>query len=195
MTFFVTSDGLGDGGNLGGLDGADEFCTELAIAADADFGRRTWHAYLSTADVDARDRIGTGPWRNQAGAIIANDLDQLHDQAMGGALDATWPPADFTIALDETGEQVPNNVHDILTGTLEDGTADAANTCADWTSGVSDEAIQAAVGHSNRTGGGPQVPPSFTSAHAVGCSQDGAENVTTGGGRGSIYCFAVINGD
>jgi hypothetical protein len=193
MTFFVTSDGLGDGGNLGGLDGADEFCTELAIAADADFGRRTWHAYLSTADVDARDRIGTGPWRNQEGIIIANDLAQLHDQDMGGALDSTWPPGNPAIALDEQGNPVMNNVHDILTGTLADGTADAANTCADWTSNVSDAAIQAGVGHSNRTGGGR--PPSFSTAHTVGCSQDGAENITQGGGRGSLYCFAVINGD
>lgn len=193
MTFFVTSDGIGDGGNLGGLAGADEFCTELAVAADADFGRRTWHAYLSTADVDARDRIGAGPWRNQAGNVIANDLTQLHDQDEGGALDATWPPGDLTVPLDEQGGQVPNNVHDILTGTLADGTADAANTCADWTSNVSDAAIQAGVGHSNRTGGGR--PPSFSTTHTVGCSQDGAENITQGGGRGSLYCFAVINGD
>ena len=198
MTFFVTSDGLGDGGNLGGLDGADEFCTSLAIAADADFGRRTWHAYLSTADVDARDRIGTGPWRNQAGNIIANNLVQLHDQGTlidepDGTLDETWPVGDLTIALDEQGNQVPNNVHDILTGSLEDGTVDAANTCEDWTSNVSDAAIQAAVGHSNRTGGGR--PESFNATHAVGCSEDGAENITQGGGRGSLYCFAVINGD
>ena len=193
MTFFITSDGLGDGGNLGGLDGADDFCTDLAIAADADFGRRTWHAYLSTADVDARDRIGTGPWRNQAGDIIANDLTQLHDQTAGGALDDTWPPADTSVALDEQGNELPNNVHDILTGTNADGTADAANTCDDWTSNVSDEAIQARVGHSNRTGGGQ--PPSFSTTHTVGCSEDGAENITQGGGRGSIYCFAVITGD
>lgn len=193
MTFFITSDGLGDGANLGGLDGADEFCAELAIAADADFGRRTWHAYLSTADVDARDRIGTGPWRNQAGEIIANDLTQLHDQGAGGALDDTWPPADTSIALDEQGNELPNNVHDILTGTNADGTADAANTCEDWTSNVSDAAIQARVGHSNRTGGGQ--PPSFSTTHTVGCSEDGAQNITQGGGRGSIYCFAVITGD
>ncbi|HTV18757.1 MAG TPA: hypothetical protein VMG12_08805, partial [Polyangiaceae bacterium] len=166
MTFFITSAGLGDGANLGGLEGADEFCTELAIAADADFGRRTWHAYLSTADVDARDRIGSGPWRNQAGEIIANDLTQLHDQGAGGALDDTWPPADTSVALDEQGNELPNNVHDILTGTNADGTADAANTCEDWTSNVSDAAIQARVGHSNRTGGGQ--PPSFSTTHTVG---------------------------
>lgn len=191
MTFFVTSDGLGDGGNLGGLEGADDFCTELAVAADADFGRRTWHAYLSTAEVDARDRIGSGPWRNQAGTIIANDLEQLHDQDEGGALDDTWPVADLTIALDEEGNQVPNNVHDILTGTQADGTLDAGNTCDDWTSNVADAAIQVRVGHSNRDGGGQ--PPSFSTTHLVGCSQDGTPNITQGGGRGSLYCFAVIN--
>jgi hypothetical protein len=193
MTFFVTSEPVGDGGNLGGLEGADEFCTELAVAVDPDFGRRTWQAYLSTADVDARDRIGTGPWHNQAGTIIANDLTQLHDQADGGALDDTWPAGDLTIPLDEEGNEVPNNVHDILTGSNADGTADAASTCEDWTSNVSDEAIQARVGHSNRTGGGQ--PPSFSTTHTVGCSQAGAENITQGGGRGSVYCFAVINGD
>src|SRR5690349_2448621 len=129
MTFFVTSDGLGDGGNLGGLDGADAFCTELAVAASPDFARRTWHAYLSTTEEDARDRIGTGPWRNQAGVIIANDLTQLHDQGDDGALNDTWPIADLTIALDEQGDQVPNNVHDVLTGTQADGTLDPDLTC------------------------------------------------------------------
>jgi hypothetical protein len=193
MSFFVTSDGIGDGGNLGGLAGADAFCTELAVAASPTFARRTWHAYLSTADVDARARIGSGPWRNQAGVIIANDLTQLHDQGAGGALDDTWPAADLTIPLDELGEQVPNNVHDILTGSQADGTLDPGLTCDDWTSNVADAAVLVRVGHSNRTGGGQ--PPSFSTTHTVGCSQAGTPNITQGGGRGSLYCFAVITGD
>ncbi len=193
MTFFVTSDGIGDGGNLGGLAGADAFCTELAVAASPDFARRTWHAYLSTTDEDARDRIGTGPWRNQAGAIIANDLTQLHDQDEGGALDETWPVGDLTVPLTEEGEQVQNNVHDILTGSQADGTLDPDLTCEDWTSNVADDAILVRVGHSNRTGGGQD--PSFSTTHTVGCSQAGTPNITQGGGRGSLYCFAVITGD
>jgi hypothetical protein len=193
MTFFVTSDGIGDGGNLGGLTGADAFCTELAVAASPDFGRRTWHAYLSTTDEDARDRIGTGPWRNQAGVIVANDLTQLHDQGAGGALDDTWPVGDLTVPLTEQGDQVANNVHDILTGTQADGTLDPDLTCEDWTSNVADDAILVRVGHSNRMGGGQD--PSFSTTHTVGCSQAGTPNITQGGGRGSLYCFAVITGD
>lgn len=193
MTFFVTSDGIGDGGNLGGLAGADEFCAELAVAASPDLARRTWHAYLSTTAEDARDRIGAGPWRNQAGAIIANDLTQLHDQEEGGALDETWPVGDLTVPLDEQGNQVANNVHDILTGSQADGTLDPDLTCADWTSNVADAAILVRVGHSNRAGGGQD--PSFSTTHTVGCSQAGTPNITQGGGRGSFYCFAVINGD
>lgn len=193
MTFFVTSDGIGNGGDLGGLTGADAFCRQLAVAVDAALGRRTWRAYLSTTEEDARDRIGTGPWHNQAGEIIANDLTQLHDQGMTGTLNDTWPIADLTVALDEEGGQVMNGVHDILTGTQADGTLDEGLTCEDWTSDADDEAIEARVGHSNRTGGGQ--PPSWSTTHTVGCSQDGANNITQGGGRGSIYCFAVIDGD
>jgi hypothetical protein len=148
---------------------------------------------LSTADADARDRIGTGPWRNQAGVLIANDLDQLHDQAPGGTLDALWPAGDLTVPLDEQGNQVPNNVHDILTGSQADGTLDPGLTCDDWTSNVADQAVLVRVGHSNRMGGGQA--PSWSTTHTVGCSQAGTPNVTQGGGRGSIYCFAVITGD
>jgi hypothetical protein len=193
MTFFVTSAGMGDGGNLGGLEGADAFCRQLAVAVDADFARRTWRAYLSTTEEDAGERIGTGPWHNQAGDVIANDLAQLHDQAADGALDDTWPPADLGVALDEQGNQVMNNVHDILTGTQENGTLAEGSNCDDWTSNVADAANMVTVGHSNRNGGGR--PPSWTSAHEVGCSQNGTPNVTQGGGRGSIYCFAVITSD
>jgi hypothetical protein len=203
MTFFVTSTGKGDGGNLGGLAGADAFCQQLALAQSADFGRRTWHAYLSTSTVNAIDRIGDGPWRNAAGVIIANSSAQLHDPAnvaAGGPLDATWPIGDPSIPLDETGAVVPTggntggNVHDILTGTLLDGTVAANETCLDWTSNADDPTIIARNGHTNRTGlaGQRQL---WNDVHTVGCSQSGASNVTQGGGRGSIYCFAVITGE
>jgi hypothetical protein len=196
MTFFVTSRGGDDGGNLGGLDGADAFCTELATAASPDFARRTWHAYLSTTDVDARDRIGTGPWRNQAGVVIANDVTQLHDQLAGGTLDQTWPVNDFAIPLDETGAQLAQNVHDILTGSDLDGTLEVDATgaplnCADWTATTG----MVQIGHTNRAGLQGQ-DPSWNSVHPTGCAPPGTpgQNVTSGGGRGSIYCFAVITG-
>jgi hypothetical protein len=197
MTFFVTSNGMGDGGNLGGLAGADAFCEQLAVAQSADFARRTWRAYLSTSTVNAIDRIGAGPWRNAAGVIVANSSAQLHDPAnvaAGGPLDATWAINDTAIPLDETGAGVPNNVHDILTGTLLDGTVAANETCQDWTSGVGDDTIQARIGHSNRTGldGQRQL---WQDVHTVGCAQSGDNNVTQGGGRGSFYCFAVIDGE
>ena len=191
MNFFVTSRGNGKGGNLGGLDGADAFCDELATAVSTELGAKTWRAYLSTATVNARDRIGTGPWRNQAGVIVANNVAELHDQEEGQTLDTTWPVGDLSIALDETGEQVVNDVHDILTGTAVGGTVATGQTCDDWTS----ESMTATgqVGHSNRTGGGR--PPYFNATHTVGCAPSTMNRVmgtvTQGGGRGSIYCFAL----
>jgi len=191
MSFFVTSVGGPDGGNFGGVDGADAFCAELAAAVSADLADKPWRAYLSVADEDARDRIGTGPWRNANGDVIANDIDELHDQDMG-ALDATWPPADLGIALTETGEEVTNSEHDILTGTQMDGTWDEDLDCEGWTSNSSD--LEATVGHSNRDGGGR--PPYFNATHQVGCApttgnyEDGT--ISAGGGRGSIYCFVRI---
>lgn len=197
MTFFVTSTGMGDGGDLGGLAGADAFCEQLAVAQSADLGRRTWRAYLSTSTVNAIDRIGDGPWRNADGVIVANTSAQLHDPANaapGGPLDETWPINDFSIPLDETGAQVPQNVHDILTGTLLDGTVSPNETCQDWTSNVAAQNNLVRIGHSNRTGlaGQRQL---WHDVHTVGCSQNGTPNVTQGGGRGSFYCFAVITGD
>ena len=110
MNFFVTSRGLGNGGDLGGLAGADAFCKMLANAVSPALGAQTWHAYLSTTTVNARDRIGTGPWRNAAGHIIANNLTDLHDQIpANAALNATWPINDTTTALDERGNQVPQS--------------------------------------------------------------------------------------
>jgi hypothetical protein len=191
MNFFVTSRGNGKGGNLGGLDGADAFCDELATAISAELGAKTWRAYLSTATVNARDRIGTGPWRNQAGVVIANNVTELHDQEEGQTLDTTWPVGDLSIALDETGAEVVNDVHDILTGTAVGGTLATGQTCNDWTS--ESMTVTAQVGHSNRTGGGR--PPYFNATHTVGCAPSTTNRVqgtvTSGGGRGSIYCFAL----
>ncbi len=193
MSFFVTSVGGPDGGNLGGLEGADAFCAELAANVSAELGAKPWRAYLSTSAVDARDRIGTGPWRNANGDVIANDVTELHDQD-DGALDATWPPADLSIALTELGEEVVNQDHDILTGSLVDGTWDEARDCQGWTSNSSEDEVS--VGHSNRDGGGR--PPYFNATHQSGCapaeSNYQSGTVSSGGGRGSIYCFVPIEG-
>lgn len=196
MSFFVTSRGIGTGGNLGGLTGADAFCTQLATAVSATLGAKTWHAYLSTTTTNARDRIGPGPWRNAAGVVIANNLQDLHDQFDGGAaLDATWPIGATNIALDERGAPVPSNplVHDILTGSNADGTLLTGANCNNWASQATTDTAQ--IGHSNRTGGGR--PPSWNAAHSVGCAEptngmnNQANTVSSGGGRGSIYCFAL----
>lgn len=194
MSFFVTSKGPGKGGDFGGLDGADAFCKTLATAVSAELGGKTWRAYLSTSTVNARDRIGAGPWRNAKGVIIANTLADLHSQDMAtGALNATWPIGSNAIALDETGAEVPSSptTHDILTGSTEAGMAVANSTCMDWTSSAT--TVKGTVGHSNRNGGGR--PPSWNSAHESGGCGDitGTRNVSvgSGGGRGSIYCFAL----
>lgn len=194
MSFFVTSRGAGNGGNFGGIAGADEFCRTLAAESSPALGTKTWRAYLSTTTENARERIGDGPWRNFAGRIIANDVDQLHDQAANGSLNATWPLSDATIALDETGAQVPSGqpaqLHDIVTGSNLDGTISMSGTCGDWTQNTG----TTQNGHSNRTGGG-QNPQSWNGAHATGCGEPTANfqqgTVSQGGGRGSIYCFAT----
>ena len=199
MSFFVTSRGAGSGGNLGGTGGADAFCASLAGAVSSELGAKTWRAYLSTSTEDARDRIGTGPWTNAAGVMIASNVDQLHDQlAADAALNSSWPVDTYGIALDERGMEVPASplAHDILTGSNTDGTVAAGATCSDWTSQATTETAQ--VGHSNRAGGGR--PPSWNAAHTVGCAEpttgmnfeDGT--VSSGGGRGSIYCFALEDG-
>ena len=193
MSFFVTSRGGADGGNFGGLEGADALCTTLAAAVSPELGAKTWRAYLSTSTVNARDRIGTGPWRNANGVIIGTSVDQIHDQAPGGASEATYPLNDSSVPLDETGAEVPNNpvLHDILTGSNSDGTVSASGTCSDWTSTTG----TTRNGHSNRAGGGDS-PSSWNSSHDTGCGADPGQNfadgtVTAGGGRGSIYCFAA----
>ncbi len=188
MTFFITSAGPGDGANLGGLEGADAHCQTLAEQAGV--SGRTWRAYLSvTASgdvpaVDARDRIGDGPWHNFAGVLIASGVDELHGDAANLTKEAI---------LTETGEMVNGrgdspNMHDILTGSQLDGTAfsgEEDTTCSNWTSNGEGSAR---VGHHDRVGGG-QNPTSWNSAHGSrGCSQ---ENLQGTGGNGLFYCFAV----
>lgn len=186
MGFFVTSVGMGDGANLGGLKGADAHCNKLAKAAGA--GKRTWRAYLSTEEVDkrgefARARIGNGPWYNARGALIATNTTDLHLYNKTITLET---------ALDESGNRVKGrgakpNEHDILTGSQDDGTPyfpdEQDHTCSNWTS---NDKGSAQVGHHDRHGGGN---PSWSSAHASrGCSQ---EDLTKTGGAGLFYCFAA----
>lgn len=185
MGFFITSVGMGDGANLGGLEGADAYCGKLATAAGS--GDRTWVAYLSTeADgkrgISARDRIGSGPWYNANGELIAVDVDQLHLN----------PNIIKRTAVDENGNPVRGrgdkpNEHDILTGSMADGTAyfpdDKDHTCSNWTSNGEGSAQ---VGHHDRHGGGNT---SWNSAHGSrGCSQDALKRT---GGAGLFMCFAA----
>jgi hypothetical protein len=193
-TFFITSVGPGNGANLGGLAGADKYCQSLAQASGA--GAKTWHAYLSTqaADgqpaVNARDRIGKGPWQNSKGVVIAKDVADLH----GGSNNLTKQTA-----LTEKGEvnngrgDTPNR-HDVLTGSQPDGTAFAADTdrtCKNWTSGTQGAAM---VGHSDRQGlRDDDASKSWNSSHPSrgpdgGCSQ---ADLKSTGGDGLFYCFAV----
>ena len=185
MSFFVTSRGPGDGTNLGGLDGADAHCELLASAVGA--GGTTWRAYLSTQGagaVNARDRIGSGPWHNAKGVQIAGSVDELH-----------YSNAALTkeTQLDENGEMTNGrgdnpNQHDILTGSQLDGTAftdGEDHTCSNWTSNGQGSAQ---VGHHDRTGGGA-VPSSWNSAHGSrGCGQS---DLVATGGAGKFYCFAI----
>lgn len=188
MSFFLTSVGSGDGANLGGLAGADQHCQNLGAAAGE--GSSEWRAYLSTqtdggkADVNARDRIGAGPWYNAKGVMVAKNIDDLHS-------DSTQLGKENT--LNEKGEQVNGfgdtpNTHDILTGSNLDGTAfsDGTNlTCNNW---ASNGEGSAQVGHHDRVGGGAN-PNSWNSAHGSrGCSQ---ENLQGTGGNGYFYCFAI----
>jgi hypothetical protein len=190
MGFFITSAGPGDGANLGGLEGADAHCQKLAQAAGA--GSRTWRAYLSAAasqgrpPVDARDRIGTGPWYNARGTLIAWNVADLH-----GDLNRDRNQINRESALDEKGQPVKGrgdrpNQHDILTGSDSHGRLPLGNadntTCNNWTSNSAGSAI---VGHHDRTGGGNS---SWNAAHGSrGCSQD---NLVSTGGAGLFYCFA-----
>jgi hypothetical protein len=191
MTFFVTSVGSGKGADLGGLEGADRLCQSLAQAAGA--GGKTWRAYLSTQAsggapaVNARDRIGRGPWQNAKGTVIAKDVAELH-----GTNNLTKQTA-----LTEKGETVKGrgdqpNQHDILTGSQADGTAFAAGedrTCGNWTRSGSEGAVM--VGHHDRMGPDDSPPAkSWNTSHPSrgGCSQDALRGT---GGAGLFYCFAA----
>ena len=194
-SFFLTSNGIGNGGNLGGLAGADNHCQSLAQAAG--FGApKTWHAYLSTqaADgqpaVNARDRIGKGPWQNPKGVVIAKDVADLH--SAGNSLTKQT-------ALSEKGEVINGagdtpNRHDVLTGSQSDGTAFATGedrTCKNWTSSTQGAAM---VGHFDRKGLRDDEPSkSWNSSHPSrgpdgGCSQ---ADLKSTGGDGLLYCFAA----
>ena len=187
MSFFLTSAGPGNGANLGGLAGADAHCQTLAAAAGA--GGRTWRAYLSTsaapgqAAVNARDRIGTGPWYNARGVRVASNVAELHGE--GSALGKQGSLTERGDTVNGRGD-APNR-HDILTGSQPDGTAfpdTADRTCRNWTSGADGSAQ---VGHHDRQGGGER-PTSWNSAHpSRGCSQ---ANLRATGGDGLFYCFA-----
>lgn len=195
MTFFITSVGMDDGANLGGLEGADAHCQTLAAAAGA--GNRTWRAYLSTQAtldspaINARDRIGQGPWHNARGVRIAVNLGDLHGDNLAQA--RTGNLINLATALTEKGDRVPGeydpppNQHDILTGTRPDGTAyrDAMDrTCNNWTS---NGAGSAQVGHHDRVT--TFTSPSWNSAHpSLGCSQ---EQLRASGGAAQFYCFAA----
>ncbi|WP_340109034.1 hypothetical protein [Pikeienuella sp. HZG-20] len=180
MSFFVTSANPGQGADFGGVEGADAHCAGLAEAAGV--AGKTWRAYLSTSDENARDRIGTGPWFNAKGAEIAASVEALHGDANGITKET---------ALDESGAVVNGrgdkpNRHDILTGSLPDGAA-AAQTCEDWTSSGDGAAM---VGHHDRMGL-DDTPPSksWNSSHpSRGC---GLEALRSTGGDGLLYCFAA----
>ena len=188
MSFFITSAGPGNGADLGGLDGADAHCQALADAVGA--GDHTWRAYLSAmatdshAAVNARDRIGRGPWHNVQGVVVAQNVDQLHSDDNKLAKETV---------LTEKGDQVNGrgdspNMHDILTGSQLDGTAFSGaddKTCGNWTSHGEGSAQ---VGHHDRQGGGAN-PTSWNSAHGSrGCSQSDLQGT---GGNGLFYCFAA----
>jgi hypothetical protein len=180
MSFFITSAGSGNGANLGGLTGADAICQRLAAAVGA--GSKTWRAYLSTSAtgnqpaVNARDRIGRGPWQNAKGVVVAQNVDDLHsDNNKLGKENS----------LTEKGGTV--GPHDMLTGSSTDGRAlPGDNTCNNWTSSA-DGTGTARLGHYDKQGGG-ENPNSWNSAHASrGCSQ---ANLVSTGGAGAFYCFA-----
>ena len=183
MSFFVTSAGPGNGADIGGLQGADAHCTSLAEAAGV--SGKTWRAYLSATDTDARDRIGNGPWLNAKGEKIADDVASLHSDTNNLTKQT---------ALDENGQVINGrgdtpNRHDILTGSNPDGTAAADQTCGDWT--LSGSEGVAMVGHSDRAGlDDSAAAKSWNSSHATrgGCSQEALRST---GGDGLFYCFAA----
>jgi hypothetical protein len=194
MSFFVTSVGSGNGANLGGLAGADKHCQTLAAAAGA--GNRTWRAYQSAAAmggqaaVNARDRIGKGPWMNAKGVVVAKDVANLHSDTNNLTKDTALTEKGATV----NGVGDKPNQHDILTGSQADGTLAAATapntdaTCGNWTSST-DGSGSAQLGHSDRMGGRGASGMSWNSSHGSrGCSQ---ANLVATGGNGYFYCFAA----
>ncbi len=191
MSFFVTSVGVGKGADLGGLAGADKHCQELAQAVGA--GGKTWHAYLSTQGagaVNARDRIGKGPWMNAKGLIVATSVDDLH--SANNKLTKQNNLSEKGEVINGRGDK-PNR-HDILTGSTADGKAfppDKDMTCKNWTSSTQGAAM---LGHNDREGLRDDPPShSWNSSHPSrgaegGCSQ---ADLRSTGGDGLLYCFAV----
>lgn len=185
MSFFVTSTGAGKGADFGGLAGADRHCQTLAAAAGA--GQRRWAAYLSTnaaggaPAVNARDRIGAGPWRNAKGEVIASSVDELHGNNKLTKQTALTEKGGVVNGRGDT----PND-HDVLTGSTADGRA-APQTCNNWTSSGDGAAI---VGHSDRIGLDESAPAkSWNASHPTrGC---GTAALRATGGAGLLYCFAV----
>jgi hypothetical protein len=189
MSFFITSEGPGDGANLGGLEGADAHCEMLAAAVGA--GDKTWRAYLSRSAeggqpaVNARDRIGSGPWFNYEGEQVAASVEDLHSENNELGKETS---------LSEQGDPINGrgdtpNMHDVLTGSTEDGRAftdGEDHTCSNWTSSAGDGSAN--VGHHDRQGGGAN-PTSWNAAHASrGCGQADLQGT---GGNGLYYCFAI----
>jgi hypothetical protein len=189
MSFFVTSAGPGKGADLGGLEGADRHCQTLAQAAGS--SGKTWRAYLSTQGagaVNARDRIGRGPWQNAKGDVIAKSVEDLH----GASNNLTKQTAVTEKGAVVNGRGDQPNMHDILTGSQLDGTAFPAGddrTCGNWTKSGADGA--AMVGHHDRMGLNEEPPAkSWNTSHPTrgGCSQDALKGT---GGAGLFYCFAT----
>ena len=192
MTFFLSSVGSGKGADLGGLDGADQLCQRLAQAAGST--GKTWRAYLSTQApgatpaVNARDRIGRGPWQNAKGVVIAKDVAELH----GPANNLNKQTAVTEQGAPVNGRGDAPNTHDVLTGSQSDGTAFASGedrTCGNYTKGGSDGVVM--VGHHDRMGLNDEPPAkSWNTSHPSrgGCSQEALRGT---GGAGLIYCFAA----
>lgn len=178
MSFFITSANPGNGADLDGLEGADAYCTSLAEAAGV--SGKTWAAYLSSSTENARDRIGTGPWANANGVVVAESVDDLHSENNNLTKETS---------ISESGDVINGrgdnpNRHDILTGSNLDGMLEG-NACDDWTSSGEGSAM---VGHHDRTGGGDH-PTAWNSAHpSRGCSMEALQGT---GGDGLFYCFAT----
>ncbi|MEO9781513.1 MAG: hypothetical protein ABJH07_01655 [Sedimentitalea sp.] len=178
MSFFITSANPGNGADLGGLEGADAYCTSLAEAAGV--SGKTWAAYLSSSAENARNRIGAGPWANANGVVVAVNVDDLHSENNNVTKETS---------ISESGDVINGrgdnpNRHDILTGSNLDGMLEG-NACDDWTSSGEGSAM---VGHHDRTGGGDH-PTAWNSAHpSRGCSMEALQGT---GGDGLFYCFAT----